>query len=121
VHRMPRSSTGIAARIGERIERIRVASKRPRRDVADAAELDRSQLWRIEKGHSSAPNETLERIAKALRVPVGAFFDDADAVAWSGSRAGLAADDEDSAKATKERAADVLRHSRSMRSAGQVV
>lgn len=42
--------------------------------LAKAAGLDRSQLWRLEKGHSVPTVATLARLAAALRVPVDALL-----------------------------------------------
>lgn len=45
-----------------------------RAQLAKKAELDPSQLWRIETGRATPYDSTLGRIARALGVPVAALL-----------------------------------------------
>lgn len=48
-----------------------------RPQLARAAQLDPSQLWRIETGRATPYDSTLGRLARALGVPVSALLDSA--------------------------------------------
>ncbi len=64
-------------RLGRRIEQLRTAQRMSRATLAEKAGLDRSDLWRIEKGlgPKSIGIDRLERIARALKVPLASLFE----------------------------------------------
>lgn len=59
----------------EAIVSIRTGQGITRAQLAKAAGLDRSQLWRIETGKATPYVDTLGRLARALGVPVSALLD----------------------------------------------
>lgn len=61
--------------LGGRIRAIRESQGLSIRDFADMAELNKSQIVRIESGQSDPHYTTLLRIARALEVSVGDFAD----------------------------------------------
>lgn len=61
--------------LGDRIRAIRESQGLSIRDLADMADLNKSQIVRIESGQSDPHYTTLLRIARALEVSVGDFAD----------------------------------------------
>lgn len=61
--------------LGDRIRAIRGSQGLSIRDLADMADLNKSQIVRIESGQSDPHYTTLLRIARALEVSVGDFAD----------------------------------------------
>lgn len=61
--------------LGGRIRAIRESQGLSIRDLADMAELNKSQIVRIESGQSDPHYTTLLKIARALEVSVGVFAD----------------------------------------------
>jgi transcriptional regulator with XRE-family HTH domain len=53
---------------GLAVKAIRTAQRRTQRDIAAAAELDKAYVARVERGEKGAAEETIERLARALRV-----------------------------------------------------
>lgn len=64
----PRSPA--AARIGNQIRTLRLATGASGGEFAKRTAMSRSMLSRIERGQVSAPVETLERVAEGLGVPL---------------------------------------------------
>lgn len=64
--------------IGERIRRIRRSKKLSQGDLAKRSGLNRSYLSMVENSHSSPTVKVVERIAKALGVPVQDLITDID-------------------------------------------
>ncbi len=64
-------------RLGRRIRELRIERKLSATAVAKRALLDRSDYWRIENGRGpkSIGIDRLERIAKALGVPLSALLE----------------------------------------------
>ena len=58
----------------EALVKIRMGQGRTRAQLARAAELDPSQLWRIETGRAVPYVSTVARLARALDVPVSALL-----------------------------------------------
>lgn len=62
----------IKIKLGRRIKELRAKKKMTQEELAGAAEIDYKYLQTIEgKNPPNAKIETLEKIAKALGVPVG--------------------------------------------------
>lgn len=61
--------------LGDRIRAIRGSQGLSIRDLADMADLNKSQIVRIESGQSDPHYTTLLRIARALEVSIGDFTD----------------------------------------------
>ena len=63
---------GTDPRLGEIIAFFRELAEMTPAQLAAAAELDRTQLWRIERGDAQPYGRTLDRLAAALgeRLPV---------------------------------------------------
>lgn len=61
--------------LGDRIRAIRESQGLSIRDLADMADLNKSQIVRIESGQSDPHYTTLLRIARALEISVGDFAD----------------------------------------------
>ena len=62
------------ALIGERIRDFREAKRLSQGEVQKRSGLARVYLSRVENGHTSPSVETLEKIARALEVPLYQFF-----------------------------------------------
>ena len=62
-------------KLGENIRKIRRRHRRTLQEIADAAEISKSLLSKIETGSTSPPIATLMRIADALGVPVSGLMD----------------------------------------------
>ena len=63
-------------RLGAQIRTLRLAAHRTAGDVARTSGVSRSMLSRVERGQVSPSVETLNRIARAIDVPVSRFFSD---------------------------------------------
>lgn len=61
--------------LGSRIKVVRESRGLSIRDLAELANLNKSQIVRIESGQSDPHYTTLLRIARALEVSVGDFAD----------------------------------------------
>jgi len=61
--------------LGSRIQRLRLDRRRTQRSVAAGAGVAAEYLSRLENEHVTPNARTLIKIAKALQVPVSAFFD----------------------------------------------
>lgn len=66
----------IKEKIGARIKELREARGLSQKDVAYAADLDRSYIASIENGARNVSSVNIEKIAKALQVSVRTFFSD---------------------------------------------
>ena len=66
----------IKEKIGARIKELREARGLSQKDVAYAADLDRSYIASIENGARNVSSVNIEKIAKALRVSIRTFFSD---------------------------------------------
>jgi transcriptional regulator with XRE-family HTH domain len=62
-------------RFGENLLRIRQARKLSQENVADRAEIHRTQISMLESGRRQPLFETVVRLAGALDVPVEALFE----------------------------------------------
>jgi transcriptional regulator with XRE-family HTH domain len=56
-----------------RLRSLREAAGLSVQELAEAAGLDRAQLWRIEKGKQGAAWETIVKLAEALEISTEAF------------------------------------------------
>jgi transcriptional regulator with XRE-family HTH domain len=64
---------------GDNIRRVRTAKGLSQKEVTINAGLDTAQYSRIENGKTDPSVSTLERIAKAIGVPIADFFTETDA------------------------------------------
>lgn len=64
----------LAAQLGRKLRDLRLAKGYSQEGFADAAKLDRAGYGRIERGEVDLRLSTLERLAKALRIPVSDLF-----------------------------------------------
>ena len=71
----------IEAQIGKRIRALRAERDVTLDQLAEQCRLTKGQLSKIENGKVSCPVSTLTRVAAALGVHVGSFFDDQDTTA----------------------------------------
>ncbi len=69
---------GIEKRTGEKIRRLRKARHMTIADLAEAAQISKALLSKIENGRVSSPITTYERIAKQLGTSLGALFQEAE-------------------------------------------
>ncbi len=66
-----------AVTIGERLRALRKEKKLSQRDIAKKPALLRCNLWRLEIGRQVPTIETLEKMARALEIPIYQhFYDD---------------------------------------------
>lgn len=72
-------------RFGENLLRIRQARKLSQENVADRAEIHRTQISMLESGRRQPLFETVVRLAGALDVPVEALF---EGILWEPSPVG---------------------------------
>ncbi len=72
-------------RFGENLLRIRQARKLSQENVADGAEIHRTQISLLESGRRQPLLETVVRLAGALDVPVEALF---EGILWEPSPVG---------------------------------
>lgn len=64
----------VNTRLGKRIKKIRKEKRLSQEDVAHKANIHYTTLSRIERGISSPPTATVERIAHALGVKISRLF-----------------------------------------------
>ena len=65
----------ILPRLGAAIRRVRVQKGLSQEALADAAQIDRSHMGRIERGERNVTILNLHKIAVALGVPMGRLVD----------------------------------------------
>ncbi len=65
----------IKLKIGQRIKELRDAKNMAQKDLAYAADLDRSYIASIENGQRNVSIVNIEKIAKALGVTLKQFFE----------------------------------------------
>jgi transcriptional regulator with XRE-family HTH domain len=68
-------ATDICVKIGRRIRVLRTERGWTQDMLADHAELTREHLSELENGHKEMGVRSLERIADALEISLGKFFD----------------------------------------------
>jgi transcriptional regulator with XRE-family HTH domain len=68
----------VKLKIGQRIKELREKSSMSQKDLAYAADLDRSYIASIEKGQRNVSIINIEKIASALEVTIKEFFNDAE-------------------------------------------
>lgn len=73
---MPKLATPVNPALGQRLRAIRVAHGSSQRWLADAVGQDQGTIWRWETGQIRIPAEDLNKLAKALDVPVNQFFEE---------------------------------------------
>ena len=66
----------IRLKIGQRIKELREEAEMSQKDLAYAADLDRSYIASIESGQRNVSIVNIEKIAKALNVTLKEFFKD---------------------------------------------
>lgn len=66
----------LGKKIGSKIVALRKKQKLTQEDLAGLAEIDRSFLSEIENGHKNLSVETLQKIAKALKVKSSQLLDE---------------------------------------------
>lgn len=66
----------IKFKIGQRIKELREQSNMSQKDLAYAADLDRSYIASIENGQRNVSIVNIEKISKALSVTLKDFFND---------------------------------------------
>jgi len=64
--------------VGENLRRLRLERGLKQAELAEDARSSQQTISEIENGHRGAQTKTLEKLADALGVPVGAFFADGD-------------------------------------------
>jgi transcriptional regulator with XRE-family HTH domain len=64
--------------IGDRLRELREAKKLSQGDVEKRTGLLRCYISRVENGHTVPAIETLEKLARALEIPLYQLFDDGD-------------------------------------------
>src|SRR4051812_49753610 len=64
----------LAGRIGAAVRELRLAQRWSLGDLGRAAGLSKTILARIERGEGNPSVETLWRVSRALRVPLGALI-----------------------------------------------
>lgn len=62
-------------RLGHRIRDLRTANGLTQEDLAEAGDIDRAYISDLESGRHNIGVLHLLKIAKALKVPVGALFE----------------------------------------------
>lgn len=68
----------IKLKLGQRIKELREQTNMSQKDLAYAADLDRSYIASIENGQRNVSIVNIEKIAAALNVTVKEFFNDAE-------------------------------------------
>lgn len=68
----------VKLKIGQRIKDFREKTSMSQKDLAFAADLDRSYIASIEKGQRNVSIVNIEKIASALNVTLKDFFNDAE-------------------------------------------
>jgi transcriptional regulator with XRE-family HTH domain len=66
----------ICQRVGERIRQLRTRRKWTQKMLADFAQIGQDHLSELERGKKEIGMRVLERIAAALSVRLGKFFED---------------------------------------------
>ena len=66
----------IREKIGQRIKAIREEKELSQKDIAYAADLDRSYIASVENGKRNISIVNIEKIAHALKVSMRVFFND---------------------------------------------
>lgn len=75
----------VSERFGENLLRIRQARKLSQENVAEMAEIHRTQISLLESGRQQPLLETVVRLAGALDVPIEALF---EGILWQPSPVG---------------------------------
>jgi transcriptional regulator with XRE-family HTH domain len=74
---MPRRDTrSVQVRVGERVRALREAAHLTQAELARRAGVAKSFISTVERGGQAASITSLDRIARALRAPLRALFDD---------------------------------------------
>jgi len=68
----------VKLKIGQRIKELRELTSMSQKDLAYAADLDRSYIASIENGQRNVSIVNIEKIATALNVTIKEFFNDAE-------------------------------------------
>jgi transcriptional regulator with XRE-family HTH domain len=68
----------VKLKIGQRIKVLREMAAMSQKDLAYAADLDRSYIASIENGQRNVSIVNIEKIATALNVTIKEFFNDAE-------------------------------------------
>ena len=68
----------VKLKIGQRIKQLRDAKDMAQKDLAYAADLDRSYIASIENGLRNVSIVNIEKIAKALNVTLKELFDNVE-------------------------------------------
>jgi transcriptional regulator with XRE-family HTH domain len=68
----------VKLKIGQRIKELRKTATMSQKDLAYAADLDRSYIASIENGQRNVSIVNIEKIATALNVTIKEFFNDAE-------------------------------------------
>jgi len=72
---MPSPAKDIRVRFGSRVRALRLERGFSQEAFADAAGLDRSYVGGVERGARNVSLLNIERLAKALRIPIAELFD----------------------------------------------
>src|SRR5258708_34762339 len=70
--------------IGHRLKELRESKELSQGDIETRCGLLRCYISRVENGHTGPSVETLEKMARALEVPMYRLFDDGEAAASLG-------------------------------------
>ena len=68
----------VKSKIGRRIKELREKTEMSQKDLAYAADLDRSYIASIENGQRNVSIVNIEKIAAALNVTIKEFFSNAE-------------------------------------------
>lgn len=68
----------IKLKVGQRIKSLREQANLSQKDLAYAADLDRSYIASVENGQRNISVVNIEKIALALKINLKEFFDDAE-------------------------------------------
>ena len=68
----------VKIKIGQRIKQLRETANMSQKDLAYAADLDRSYVASVENGQRNVSIVNIEKIAIALGVTLKQFFNDAE-------------------------------------------
>lgn len=66
----------IKEKIGERIRFLRGTKELSQKDLSYRADLDRSYIASVEKGHRNISIMNIEKICNALNISISSFFND---------------------------------------------
>jgi transcriptional regulator with XRE-family HTH domain len=69
----------LQTKLGKAVRRLRTAAGYSQEDFADVVGLHRTTMGKVERGAFNISLETLERLAKGLRMPVSALIAEAEA------------------------------------------